>query len=75
MEDLKYFNSGYLNIEILKNNQRYQVLIPVGVPWEDAEMALDDLKRCLIDMKTSVRKVEEEKILDASGPIDATISE
>ena len=72
MEELKYCNSGFLNIEILKNNQRYHVLIPVGVPWEEAEAAIDELKASLIDMKTKIQAQQQQA--DPS-PIQTDIAE
>ncbi len=60
MEELKVAHYGIVSVEMVKNNRRYQLMVPLGVAWEEAEQTCDELKLALQEMK-KVSKEQADK--------------
>lgn len=67
MEDakLQVAHYGIVSVEMVKNNRRYQLMVPLGAAWEEAEQTCDDFKLSLQEMKRSAKeqadKLQKEK--------------
>ena len=61
MEDLKVAHYGAVSVEMVKNNRRYQLMVPLGAAWDEAEATCDDFKASLQEMKR-VAKEQADKL-------------
>ncbi len=67
MEQMKAYHYGIISIEIVKNEKRFQLLVPLGVQWDEAEQSIDELKVALQEMRkiaTSQAEQPKEEVLE-----------
>lgn len=65
MDELKVAHYGIVSVEMVKNNRRYQLLVPLGVAWEEAEQTCDDFKSSLQEMKRLAKEQADKLAAEA----------
>jgi len=56
-----------VNLEIVNEARKHQLLIAMGTPWEEAEQVVDGFKATLLEMKRLSQKPPEP---EATQPVD-----
>lgn len=74
MEDakLQVAHYGVVSVEVVKNNRRYQLMVPLGAAWEEAEQTCDDFKLSLQEMKRA-SKEQAEKLQKEKDEAEAAV--
>lgn len=66
-----------INIEIVKENFKFQMYLPVGVSWDVCEQAIDELKECVLEMKRTAHEQAQARAQEVSSQeeVESEISE
>lgn len=75
MEDIKVYNYGLLGLEVYKNNNRYQAVVPGGVPLEEAAEAMDYFRLTLLELKKRADQIAQAKKEGEDAPVGEQVDQ
>jgi len=71
--------TGYVEIELVKNERSYKALLPIGASWEDAYQVLmemaDNVNEFRKQLEEQAKKMQEEKEKEEQQPKEELVPE
>ena len=73
MEQMQAAHYGIVSVEIVKSDRRFQLMIPLGVSWDDAQLVCDEFKLAIQEMKRlaaeQLAKQQEEQPVEVEAAV------